>query len=348
MSKVELTSKEIEDSRFFIKGAKKPELLVLVEDEQDVPFWSKVFGCVNDKYHRIHVHSLQTAPLQTNKDGRTLKGNGKENLMNIKQETLGKSKMIAVDADYDLLIDDYHIYTERLRKGQFIVHTNFYSIENHLINRTTLQALDIWERLGTDKVQRSWDDILNSFGDAVCHSVKLCIASSTHGISELKTGRSLSPMLSIDTLHSEVKKLLYNPATYENDNSNWKTSVEAAYSGLKEFCSKEFAAIDAKITDKDILNHIQGHTLFDYIEKVVKYYFLIDYGMGEDKCKKDASNGGGLAVGKAVRDFRAMILNGTANSTDCVRNSIYNASALDISSQDIKDIQAQITRICNM
>lgn len=110
MSKVELTSKEIEDSRYFIKGAKKPEILILVEDEQDVPFWDKMFGCVNDKYYRIHIHSLQTAPLQTNKDGNPLKGTGKENLMNVNPDTLGKSKMIAVDADYDLLIDDYHLY----------------------------------------------------------------------------------------------------------------------------------------------------------------------------------------------------------------------------------------------
>lgn len=105
MSKVELTSKEIEDSRYFIKGAQKPELLVLVEDEEDVPFWDKMFGCVNDKYYRIHIHSLQTAPLQANKDGNPLKGTGKENLMNVNPKTLGKSKMIAVDADYDLLID---------------------------------------------------------------------------------------------------------------------------------------------------------------------------------------------------------------------------------------------------
>ena len=343
MSKVELTSKEIEDSRYFIKGAKQPELLVLVEDEQDVPFWSKMFECVNEKYHRIHIHSLQTAPLQTNQDGGTLKGTGKENLMNVNPETLGKSKMIAVDADYDLLIDDYHLYTKRLREGKYIVHTTFYSIENHLINENTLQALDIWIRLGTDTVQRPWEDILASFGNTVNYSVKLCIASSAHGILEHKTGCSLSPMLSIETLHSEVKRLSYNPATYENDNSNLKTSVEAAYSSIEEFCSKEFVAIDANIFDTDILNYIQGHTLCDYIVKVVKYYFQVDYGVAEDKCKKEAFKDGGLAVGKAVSDFRIKILNGSSNSTECVRDSIYNATALDMTSQDIKDIQVQIT-----
>ena len=343
MSKVELTSKEIEDSRYFIKGAKKPEILILVEDEQDVPFWDKMFGCINDKYYRIHIHSLQTAPLQTNKDGNPLKGTGKENLMNVNPDTLGKSKMIAVDADYDLLIDDYHLYTKRLREGKFIVHTDYYAIENHLINKNTLQALDIWKRLGTDKVQRSWEDILTSFSDAVCHSVKLCIASDAHRIPELKAGSSLSPKLSIDTLRSEVKKLSFDPATYEDDNYNWKTLIEATYSGIDEICSKELAEVDANISDTNILNYIQGHTLYDYIEKVVRYYFRIDYKQGEDKCKNDTSISGGPAVGKAVSVFKASIYNGTI---DCVRDSIYNATALDMTSQDIKDIQTQITTIC--
>jgi len=239
MSKVELTSKEIEYSQYFIKGAKKPELLVLVEDEQDVPFWSKMFECVSDRYLRIHIHSLQTAPIQSNKSGKTLIGTGKDNLMNVNAGTLGKSKMIAVDADYDLIIDDYHLYTKRLREGVFIVHTEYYAIENHLINKNTLQTLCIWKRLGTDDVQRPWEDILNSFRETVCHSVKLCVASDTHRISELKSGIPLSPKLSIDTLHSEVKKLSYSPSTYKDDNSKWKTTIEAKYSGLDEVCSKE-------------------------------------------------------------------------------------------------------------
>ena len=344
MSKVELSSKEIEDSQYFIKGANKPELLVLVEDEQDVPFWNKVFGCVNDKYYRIHIHSLKTAPMQASKEGNPLKGTGKENLMNVNPETLGRSKMIAVDADYDLLIDDYHLYTKRLREGKFIVHTDYYAIENHLINKNTLQTLDLWKRLGTEKVQRSWEDILASFSDAVCHSVKLCIASDAHRIPEIKAGSSLSPKLSIDTLRSEVKKLSFDPATYEDDNSNWKTLMEATYSGIDEICSKELAEVDTTIPDTDILKYIQGHTLYDYIETAVRYFFHIDYRQAVDKCKNDPTiSGNGQAIGKAVSAFKASIYNGTI---DCVKDSVYNGAALDMTSKDIKDIQTQIITLC--
>lgn len=344
MSKVELTSKEIEDSRFFIKGAKKPELLVLVEDEQDVPFWDKMFGCVNDNYYRIHIHSLRTAPLQANKNGDSLMGTGKDNLMNVNPDTLGKSKMIAVDADYDLLIDDYHLYTERLREGKFIVHTDYYAIENHLINKNTLQSLDIWKKLGTDKVQRSWEDILSSFSDAVCHSVKLCIASDAHRIPELSAENQLPPKLSINTLRSEVKKLSFNPTTYIDDNFNWKKSIEAKYSEIDNICSKELAEVDASISDADILNQIQGHTLYDYIEKVVRHFFYVDYKIVENNCKKDPKlKDNGVAIGKAIEDLKLFVF---GNSTDCIHDSLYNATALDMNDTGITRIQSQIKSLC--
>ena len=339
MSKVELTSKEIEDSQYFIKGAKKPELLVLVEDEQDIPFWDKMFGCVSDKYFRIHIHSLQTAPLQSNKGGKRLIGTGKENLMNVNPDTLGKSKMIAVDADYDLLIDDYHLYTKRLREGNFIVHTEYYAIENHLIDKNTLRTLDIWKRIGLDNVEHPWEDVLNSFGEAVCHSVKLCIASDTHRIPELKVGCSLSPKLSIDTVRSEVKKLSFNPSTYKEDNSNWKTSIEATYSGLDEICSKELTKVDAEIADADILHYLQGHTLYDYVEKVVRHYFSIDYKVAEDKCKNALVGSDGMTIGNAIADLKRSIWQG---KQDCVHDSIYNANAIDLADSGIVGIQNQI------
>lgn len=343
MSKVILDTDEIRLSKYFYKGKQKSDLLVLVEDKDDIPFWQRMFSCVSNKYRQIEVHSLHSAPKQFGKDGSLLRATGKGALMKIEESTLGKNKMIAVDADYDLLIDDYHLYTKRLREGKFIVHTDYYAIENHLINKNTLQALDIWKKLGTDKVQRSWEDILTSFRDAVCHSVKLCIASDAHRIPELKAGSSLSPKLSIDTLRSEVKKLSFDPATYEDDNSIWKTSIEATYSGIDEICSKELAEVDTSISDTDILNYIQGHTLYDYIEKVVRYFFLIDYKQAEEKCKNDAPIDDGPAIGIAVSAFRASIYNGT---TDCVRDSIYNGTSLDMTSQDIKNIQCQITTIC--
>ena len=340
MSKVELKSKEIELSRYFIKGAKKPELLVLVEDEHDVPFWKKMFECVNDKYYHIHIHSLKSAPLQTNKDGHTLYGTGKNNLMNIDPDTLGKSKMIAVDADYDMIIDDYHLYTKRLRTGNYIVHTDYYAIENHLINKNTLQALDIWKRLGTEKFQPSWEDILTSFRDAVCYSVKLCIASDVHRIPELKTGCSLSPKLSMDTLHSEVKNLSFDPQKYEEDNSNWKKTMEAKYSDIGKICSKELAEIDMKISDTRILNYIQGHTLYDYIKIVVSFFFRKEYKMVEEKCKIDLiQKGNTAAIGKAIAELR---LNVEGISKDCIHESIYNANALDMKDPGIINIRRQI------
>ena len=345
MSKVELTSKEIEDSQYFIKDAKAPDLLVLVEDEQDVPFWKKMFECVSNQYHSIHIHSLKTSPRQAKKDGSILTGTGKENLMNIDPSTLGRSKMIAVDADYDLLIDDYHKYTSRIREGHYIVHTEYYAIENHLINKNTLQALEIWKRLGTERIQRSWDDILSSFRDAVCRSVKLCIASNAYRIHEMKAKSQHSFILYIRTLHSEVKKLSFNPKDYKDDNAKWKTNIEAKYSSLEKICSKEFSEVDKIIPDSDILYHIQGHTLYDYIEKVVRYYIKFDYKNRVSNLKKDLiSKGEKENIEKTIADLRSSIK--VTSNNNCINESIYNANALDMRESGIVDIQNQIKSIC--
>ena len=347
MNELKLTTKEIEDSQYFIKGAKKPELLVLVEDELDIPFWKKMFECVNDKYFRIHIHSLKTAPRQTKKDSTPLAATGKDSLMNINPDTLGKSKIIAVDADYDLIIDDYHQYTSRLREGKYIVHTAYYAIENHLINKNTLQTLDIWKRLGSEKVQRSWEDILTSFRDAVCHSVKLCIASNSHRIPELKAENQQSQILLIRTLHSEVNKLSFNPTTYERDNTNWKTLIEATYSEIENICSKELAEVEKKISDKDVLNCIQGHTLYDYIKKVVKYFFEVDYKKLENNCKNDLKlKGNNVAIGEAIANLKSNVYGTSRNCINCISESIYNANALDMSEIGIVNIQNQIKSIC--
>ena len=120
--------------------------------------------------------------------------------------------------------------------------------------------------------------------------------------------------------------------------------MEATYSGIDEICSKELAEVDTTIPDTDILKYIQGHTLYDYIETAVRYYFYIDYRQAVDKCKNDPTiSCNGQAIGKAVSAFKASIYNGTI---DCVKDSVYNGAALDMTSKDIKDIQTQIITLC--
>ena len=104
---------------------------------------------------------------------------------------------------------------------------------------------------------------------------------------------------------------------------------------MDEICSKELSKVDAEIADADILHYIQGHTLYDYVEKVVRLYFDIDYKVAEYKCK-NAFVG---SDGNAIADLKLSIWQG---KQDCVHESIYNANAIDVADTGIVGIQNQI------
>ncbi len=95
----------------------------------------------------------------------------------------------------------------------------------------------------------------------------------------------------------------------------------------------------AEIADADILHYIQGHTLYDYVEKIVRHYLDIDYKVAEDKCKNAFVGSDGTTIGNAIADLKLSIWQG---KQDCVHESIYNANAIDVADTGIVGIQNQI------
>lgn len=103
----------------------KEEVEVFVEDKIDSVFWRHFFS----KYEGDKIFKI-----------RTLKNNdneicGKESLIRyIQIDSLGPNKLIAIDSDYDYLIDNYHSYTNKIRECKYVIHTcDAYSIENYKI-----------------------------------------------------------------------------------------------------------------------------------------------------------------------------------------------------------------------
>ena len=255
-------------------------MLVLVEDKDDIPFWQRMFSCVSNKYRQIEVHSLHSAPKQYSKDGSLLTATGKGALMKIEESTLGKNKMIAVDADYDLIINTH--YTNRLQAGKFIVHTTYYSIENHLINDKNLANLEVWNQIGG--VVHPWKSILNEFANSVCPFVKLCISSLDYTIKEIAAGRTPSKCLEINTLHQEVNTLSFCSATFNVDDESWKKNMELKYGSIKAICPKEYAVIDkmlfmdslAERYDPVAADPVKGFAFYErFTRQEYKEYILV-------------------------------------------------------------------------
>lgn len=103
---------------------------VFVEDEVDTVFWRCLFDELNSNKIFI-IRVLRT----------TDELNGKDALISkIGLSSLGPNKLIAIDSDYDYIIDDYHDYTSELRACQYVLHTiETYSIENFKIGPLLLR-----------------------------------------------------------------------------------------------------------------------------------------------------------------------------------------------------------------
>lgn len=120
-----VTSDWIRATGFFGHTPHRISVSLFVEGDDDIPLWAEAVKPYQDKYD-IRV--------TTNKMVNPDEGNGKDMLLSMRG--LGPSKVVAVDADYDLLIDNYSANTETVRSGKYVVNTTWYSLENILIQRS--------------------------------------------------------------------------------------------------------------------------------------------------------------------------------------------------------------------
>lgn len=100
-------------------------VLLFVEGDDDVPMWTEAVKPYKSKYDIRVV---------TNKAVNPAEENGKTKLLTM--DGLCANKLVAVDADYDLLVDNYSDYTNDVRTGPFVVNTTWYSVENILLQKT--------------------------------------------------------------------------------------------------------------------------------------------------------------------------------------------------------------------
>lgn len=148
-----LNSEYIQRLKSFAKDRTRDYVLVYVEGEEDIAFWT----------HALNQFGNQTKfqfAVTTNKKAVLGGGdtNGKVELL--KMENLGSNKIVCVDADFDLLIDNYSAYTQEIRENAYVMHTTYYSIENILSGKefyTSLsQCLKMVESIIVYQEQLKW------------------------------------------------------------------------------------------------------------------------------------------------------------------------------------------------
>lgn len=120
-----VTSEWIKATAAFGHSPSRIPVQMYVEGNVDVMFWKEAVKPYQTKYNIKVV---------TNKTVNPDKGNGKSMLLSM--EGLCKEKVVAVDADFDLIIDEYSRYTDMVRNCPFVVNTTWHSIENILLQNT--------------------------------------------------------------------------------------------------------------------------------------------------------------------------------------------------------------------
>ena len=125
-----MTSSWVRAAGRFGHTPEKPLVMFYVEGDEDVPFWKEIIKPYLAKY------DIQVC---TNKAVNPDEGNGKTFLL--KMSGLGTNKIVAVDADFDLLIDDYSEYTEMVRNHPYVINTTWYSLENILMQKVNSISL---------------------------------------------------------------------------------------------------------------------------------------------------------------------------------------------------------------
>lgn len=243
-----LDSRVIDYERYMYPRGTQSELLVLVEGTDDISFWSKLFSSIASHYKAITISPLKSLPehmRQVNNDGIELTASGKEALMQI--EGLGTSKVVAVDADYDLVIDNYHKYTQRLRTDPFVIHTEYYSIENHLLTPYSLSRLPLWGRLSINEDEQYWEDLLSSHADSIRVELEDNLTR-------------LSDHCNQDNQHIDYASLLngqYDPLHYERGHELYTFVYTKVLETLQENLKKK---------ERQIRQENQGYKVYQEIE----------------------------------------------------------------------------------
>lgn len=125
-----VTSEWIKATAVFGHTPLRIPVQMYVEGDDDVMFWKEAVKQYQTKYD-INV--------VTNKAVNPEQGNGKSMLLSMKG--LGKEKVVAVDADFDLIVDEYSTYTDMVKNSPFVVNTTWHSVENILLQKTDYISL---------------------------------------------------------------------------------------------------------------------------------------------------------------------------------------------------------------
>lgn len=228
-----VTGEWIKASAQFRPTPSKIPVQMYVEGDDDVKFWDEAVRPYQKKYDIKVV---------TNKAINPNGGNGKAILLSMLG--LCEVKVVAVDADLDLIITNYSDYTSIVRNNAYVVTTTWYSIENVLLQNT--QYIPLVENF--------------SLAAYDLYASLLAMVEAGHVRSPIKTYGKMMTEFGVQQC-----------ANIDNF-SSFEKKYNAKFCNLLNFCASSSATMKTNLSnlgykDSDIWKLTRGHYLWNMIVK---------------------------------------------------------------------------------
>lgn len=253
--------KRLFPSEAFLEAAKltRPKsalqkVYVYVEDDIDKVFWRRFLEASGTDFEfSINVYRV------LGKEQR-----GKDAMMKaVEDGTLPLSKyvLLCLDGDLDMIIDNYHTYTETFRKSPYIINTVWYAMENLKCAPRNVKEMLYMITLASD-LPVDVSAKFNSISLLIQDLFLMCLVSYKNKdcYYPLASLRSSMKLLAFDDLGDVTieskRQLQMEIETHKKYISSHKIEIE-------EFRIK----LSAAQTNENFLCYIRGHDLVDVIVK---------------------------------------------------------------------------------
>ena len=333
------TSREIELSRYFRKRTDKRDLLVLVEGDDDIPFWILLFQDVIDKYARIDIETLK---VEDNLTGNMKDRKGKDSLMEISD--LGPSKVVAVDMDYDVVVPSYHSYSSRLWNDKYVLHTVFYSIENHKLFPDIVCKYA--EAVLKESVSFDFENLIRIFSESVSPLLFLLIAyERKRAVPE--SHEQMNNDICIEMVFQEVASLLVRFGCEADDINTWQLNILNKYQPLFDKYRQDIEVVKDDLVSMGISvsecwKLLQGHTFANYLLRVL---IAVSREQKRDNEKKIRGDVNICDKGAFIDAYHRSLSFVTNNLSDEIEYYFINKPFLSSQDYSIKLIRDQIRNL---
>lgn len=327
----------------YLRADAKAPLLVYVEDPEDIPFWQLLFKHIENRYSEINVTTLKERAIsgepELDDDGQEMLATGKDILMKV--IGLGANKVIAIDRDYDGLIDNYHTYTNMVRTSPYVITTTYYSMENHIISPKAVNMY-LQRIIGTEKdYETEFQSLLTKYNSTLDPALLLLLVCI-----ERHLVRNEPLQYTISGLANDMSDLnnKQDDATIckcRNAIQCNRGALIAAYdSDIQRM--KERLSVHAKYPDS-LWKIVQGHTLYafanNYMSQIVKNYVEVKVS------ELHATYGHGDETDGKIYELKSRVYAPYATYSDCAYYFPYNNPEIDFADDGIVKIIRKIENI---